>query len=195
MARAPGAATGKPRGRSLPPSPTSRVHFDPVVKVEQQQGGGGGSQQNVPFHLAQPALAGLLGKYPSYAGPGALQPECACRRRFDAPHQGSTGPHARWDCPLRFIAQCGYCPGFTTNGLRLRSAWIDHDTKTPDTVAEWERFIEAKDLKPARPGCGGTEPGGARACLTGPTSGGGRHWQGLQGRPCRAGHGVAGCVA
>ena len=104
MARAPGAATGKPRGRSLPHPPTSRVHFDPVVKVEQQQGGEGGSQQKVPRHLAQPALAWLLGKYPSYAGPGALQPECACRRRFDAP------------------------------------------------VAEWERFIEAKDLKPARPG-------------------------------------------
>jgi hypothetical protein len=58
------------------------------------------------------------------------------QEKFDAQHQGSIGPHARWDCPLRFIAQCGYCPGFTTNGLRFRSAWVDHDTMTADTVAE-----------------------------------------------------------
>ncbi len=51
---------------------------------------------------------------------------------------------------MRFIAQCGYCQGFTINGLRLRSAWIDHDTMTADTVAEWKHLIEAKDLKPAR---------------------------------------------
>ncbi len=146
----PGRGDGQAAGAEPSPPPTSRVRFDPVVRVEPQQGGGGGSQQKDLGHLAQPAHAWLLGKYASYAGPGALQPECACRKKFDAQHQGSIGPHARWDCPLRFIAQCGYCPGFTATGLRLRSAWIDHDTMTADTVAEWKRLIEAKDLKPAR---------------------------------------------
>ena len=79
-----------------------------------------------------------------------MQPECTCWKKFDAQQQRAIGPHARWDCPLRFIAQCGYCPGFTINGLRHRSAWIDHDTMTAETVAEWKHLIEAKELKPAR---------------------------------------------
>ena len=91
----PGRGDGQAAGAEPSPSPTSRVRFDPVVKVEPQQGGGGGSQQKDPGHLAQPAHAWLLGKYASYAGPGALQPECACRKKFDAQHQGSIGPHAR----------------------------------------------------------------------------------------------------
>ena len=49
---------------------------------------------------------------------------------------------------MQFIAQCGFCPGFTASGLRLRSAWIGHDMMTADTVAEW-KLIEVEDLKPA----------------------------------------------
>jgi hypothetical protein len=120
-----------------------------VVKVEQQRDGGVGQQQE-PGILALPAHAWLLGKYASFTGSGALRPECNCWRKFDAEHQSSIGPHACWDCPLRYIAQCGYCPGFTINGLRLRNAWIDHDTMTAETVAEWKHLIEVKDLKPAR---------------------------------------------
>jgi hypothetical protein len=148
-----GAAAGAGRGDGLAsaggvqaiPS-AARVRFDPVVRTELQQGGGGEGQG----HLAQPAHVWILGKYAPHAGPGALQPECTCWKKYDVQHQRAIGAHARWDCPLRYIAQCGHCPGFTASGLRQRSSWIDHDTMTADTVAEWKRLIEARDLKPAR---------------------------------------------
>ena len=44
----------------------------------------------------------------------------------------------------------GYCPGFADSGLRLRSAWIDDDTMTADTVEQWKRFIVVNDLQRAR---------------------------------------------
>ena len=131
--------------------PPHKVRFDPVVKMEPHGGGGGqhsgGGGGGI---LAQPAHAWLLGKYAPHSGPAALPPGCACWKKFEAVHQGSIGAHARWDCPLRYIAQCGFCPGFSGNGLRLRGGWIDHDTPTDDTVADWKRLIEAKGLKPAR---------------------------------------------
>ena len=150
----PGAAAGAGRGDGLgpagagpaPPS-SARVRFDPAVKTEPQHGGGGDGLQG---HLAQPAHVWLLGKYAPHAGPRPLQPECSCWRKFDVQHQRAIGAHARWDCPLRYFAQCGHCPGFTADGLRQRSSWIDNDTMTAETVAEWKRLIEIKDLKPAR---------------------------------------------
>ena len=48
---------------------------------------------------------------------------------------------------MQFIAKCWFC--FTASGLRLRSAWIGHDTMTADTVTEWKLLIEVEDLKPA----------------------------------------------
>ena len=150
----PGRSDGRGPAAEPAPPPSSRVRFDPVVKVEQHQGGAvggvGGSGQQKDGHLALPAHHWILGKFAPFLGPGSLQPECMCWKKFDAHQQAGIGPHARWDCPLRFVAQCGYCPGFTNSGLRLRSAWVDHDTMTPDTVEEWKRLIEAKGLRPAR---------------------------------------------
>ena len=61
-------------------------------------------------------------------GPSALA------ARNSALNAVAIGAHARWDCPLRYIAQCGYCPGFIHEGLRLRSAWHDDDTMPKETV-------------------------------------------------------------
>jgi hypothetical protein len=33
------------------------------------------------------------------------------------------GLHATWDCPLRYIDQCGYCPGFNLDGSRDPAQW------------------------------------------------------------------------
>ena len=79
-----------------------------------------------------------------------MDPECPCWKKFDAQHQRAIGAHAKWDCPLRYIAQCGHCPGFTANGLRHRGSWINDDTMTAETVTEWKRLIEARGLKPSR---------------------------------------------
>ena len=142
---------GGPSSRADGSEPPHKVRFDPVVKMEppggrggQHSGGGGGG------FLAQPAHAWLIGKYAPHPGPASLPPGCTCWKKFDAVHHSSIGAHARWDCPLRYIAQCGFCPGFSGNGLRLRGGWIDHDTPSDDTVADWKRLIEAKGLKPAR---------------------------------------------
>jgi hypothetical protein len=146
-------AAGGPARADGASAPLKAVHFDPaVVKPELQDGGGdqqaGGNE--AIYILFQPSHRWILGKYAAYQGTGCLRPECTCYNNFDVAHRGAIGQHARWDCPLRFIAQCGRCPGFTANGLRLRSAWIDDDTMTHDTVLEWKRLIEERGLQVAR---------------------------------------------
>jgi hypothetical protein len=112
--------------------------------------GDGGEQQDSGGFLGSPAHFWLLGRYAPHTGRRALWPPCPCRKDFEAALQGLIGKHARWDCPLRYIERFGYCPGFAGSGLRLRSAWIDDDTMTADTVEQWKRFIVVNDLQRAR---------------------------------------------
>ena len=141
----PGGSDGRSDG--LDPH-ASRVRFSPVVKVEHPRDGG--EQQGPGGFLGLPAHPWLLGKYAPYTGRGALSSPCQCSKKFDAALQGVIGKHARWDCPLRYIERFGSCPGFADSGLRLRSAWIDDDTMTADTVGQWKRFIDATGLQRAR---------------------------------------------
>ncbi len=60
---------------------------------------------------------------------------------------------ARWDCPLLYIALCWYCPGFTVEGLRLRSAWIDDETMSDEMIyfffATKIHFFATIDFQPS----------------------------------------------
>jgi hypothetical protein len=147
------SAAGGPARTDGVGAPHKVVRFDPAAVKPEPQDGGGGQQaggSEASGALFQPSHRWILGKYAAFLGTGCLRPECTCYKKFDGAHRGAIGPHARWDCPLRFIAQCGRCPGFTAEGLRLRSAWIDNDTMTPETVLEWKRLIEERGLQVAR---------------------------------------------
>ena len=143
-----GGGSGGIDGRSdgSAPHASRGVRFSPVVKVDHL--GDGGEQQG--GFLGMPAHLWLLGKYAPHKARGSLAPGCSCWKKFDAAIQGLIGKHARWDCPLRYIERYGYCPGFAESGLRQRSAWIDDDTMTADTVEQWKRFIDANGLQRAR---------------------------------------------
>ena len=125
------------------------VRFEPSVKHDPDGAGAashdGGDGRFTSGFLGQPSHHWLLGKFAPYTGPGSVSHPCACYRKFVA--RGITiGPHARWDCPLRYIAQCGYCPGFNHEGLRLPGAWHDDDWMTKETVEAWKQLIATKGL-------------------------------------------------
>ena len=140
----PGGGAGRPDGSG--PLASRVVRFSPTVKAEDP--GDGGEQQG--GFLGLPAHTWILGKYAPHKGRGALSSQCSCWKKFDAALQGLIGKHARWDCPLRYIERYGFCPGFADSGLRLRSAWIDDDTMTAETVDQWKRLIDDKGLRLAR---------------------------------------------
>ena len=57
------------------------------------------------------------------------------------------GPHARWDCPLRYWAVRNQCPGFLSDGTRDPAAWVG-DEITDATRLQWRDF--AKTLRPSK---------------------------------------------
>ncbi len=70
------------------------------------------------------------------------QPSCGCANRavFSV---APPGPHATWDCPLRYIAQCGYCPGFHSDGTKDLTQWAPGgDVLTRATRDAWLKLID-----------------------------------------------------
>ena len=101
-----GGGAGRSDGQAAGagPSPSSKVRFDPVVKVEPQRDGGGDGQQKEQGALAQPAHPWLLGKYAPHTGQGALRPECA--------YAGPSLQRGSWGCLPRGRSSpsCGDAP-------------------------------------------------------------------------------------
>ncbi len=116
-----GGFAGAPPGSGFPfaaqapgqpgPSPTQRVKPDP---------GGGGAEEK-PY-LGQPQHPYVSGTDCASVPPGQTRkPACGCLHQFKLRYL--PGPHATWDCPLRYISQCGSCPGFNPDGSRDPSQW------------------------------------------------------------------------
>jgi hypothetical protein len=74
------------------------------------------------------------------------QPLCGCRN--NAAFAGAPpGPHATWDCPLRYIEKCGHCPGFRADGTKDPAQWAaGGDVITRATRDAWLKLIEEYHL-------------------------------------------------
>jgi hypothetical protein len=57
------------------------------------------------------------------------------------------GPHATWDCPLRYIDQCGSCPGFNKDGSKDPAQWLPGgEVLTRAAKDAWLELIRKYDL-------------------------------------------------
>ena len=115
----------------------------PIVKKEQEQ------RLHSPSSgfLGLPAHAWVCGANaappPPQDGSASFMPPCRCREELGFP-----GPHATWDCPLRYFERRGSCPGFFPSGQRDPSAWSG-DNITEETKRRWKHFVSAHDGLPA----------------------------------------------
>ena len=75
----------------------------------------------------------------------------ACRCSGSAAGSGST-PHAIWDCPLRYIAVFGKCPGFRIDGSRDPAQW-NGSCLTRAAKTAWQQLITFEEI-PAPSGAG-----------------------------------------
>ncbi len=81
-------------------------------------------------------------------------PPCGCASKHGPGYQ--PGPHATWDCPFRYIARYGSCPGFLPSGQKDPAQW-NGDSLTARAKQAWVKLI--KDLDPPLPsGAGGKAP-------------------------------------
>ena len=151
VAATPLASTGK-RGQGL------KVHFDASAggssgRTSAGSVGKGASGAAVKEEFspetgfvglpAHPWVCGTNGAPPMPDGVQAYHPQCRCSRVLNFP-----GPHATWDCPLRYFSRRGSCPGFLPSGHRDPSAW-NGDEITAETKQLWRRFVSAHDGMPA----------------------------------------------
>ena len=82
------------------------------------------------------------------------RPPCHCGHRLSA--SGIPGPHAtwQWDCPLRYIEQCGFCPGFSNDGSKDPAEWLPGcEVLTRAAKDKWVELIDRHLLPlPSKPG-------------------------------------------
>ena len=96
--------------------------------------------------LSQPMHVYVTGRDCASAPEGETwTPPCGCGNHSNAPGY-APGPHATWDCPLRYIARCGYCPGFINNGMRDPAQWQDASQLTRAAKDKWVELIGAYNL-------------------------------------------------
>lgn len=115
-----GGYAASPPGPAFSPGPVaggsaSRARVTPV-KAEP----GAGADEEKPY-LGQPQhvyVAGL--DCASVPANEVRRPACGCLNH-KLPY--APGLHATWDCPLRYVDQCGYCPGFNLDGSRDPTQW------------------------------------------------------------------------
>jgi hypothetical protein len=61
---------------------------------------------------------------------------------------GFAQPHFCWECPLKYLARFGSCPGFNRDGSRAAAAWSGEDI-TVATKSAWNDFIRTTGLESA----------------------------------------------
>ena len=112
----------------------------PIIKKEKEHPPSTG-------FLGLPAHAWVCGANaappPPQDGSASFLPACRCREDLQF-----VGPHATWDCPLRYFERRGSCPGFFPSGQRDPSAWSG-DNITDATKRLWRHFVSAHDGLPA----------------------------------------------
>ena len=70
-------------------------------------------------------------------------PPCGCGSKHGAGYR--PGPHATWDCPFRYMARYGSCPGFLPSGMKDPSQWSGDHLTTPAKLA-WVLLITTLNL-------------------------------------------------
>jgi hypothetical protein len=147
-----GGYAGSPPGPAYsagPPAhgPPPRAHA-PVVKADP----GAGAVEEKPY-LGQPQHGYVSGTdCASVPANEVRRPACGC---LNHKLTYTPGLHATWDCPLRYIDQCGHCPGFNLDGSRDPAQWQDGNL-TRAAKAAWLALIAEHKLtvpktKGARP--------------------------------------------
>ena len=77
----------------------------------------------------------------------AGRPQCTCANRLSALgiHPGL---YATWDCPLRYVEQCGFCPGFNNVGSKDPTQWMPcGEVLTRSAKDAWIKLI-GRDILP-----------------------------------------------
>jgi hypothetical protein len=106
-----------------------------------------------PLFLSQPQHPYVTGADCGSVPAGlSRRPPCGCHHHKP---QYNPGPHATWDCPLRYVAQCGSCPGFNLVGTRDPAQW-QGEILTRAAKSAWLTLI-AKHALPL-PNCKDARP-------------------------------------
>ena len=128
--------------RSAPAAPAAA---GVTIKPEPGSKGTGKGAGNGGF-AGQPMHAYVTGVDCAVVPAGSnWMPPCGCGASiFTGPRPGQ---HATWDCPLRYIAKFGRCPGFLLTGLRDPAQWLAGDILTRAAKDDWMRFIQQHSLK------------------------------------------------
>ena len=139
----------------LPP-PAAPVATNSKSKRDLQQPGGQAqarTEKGIAF-CSQPLHAYVAGEDSAVVPIGSCEaPRCSC----GGTGSYQPGPHATWDCPLRYLKVFGYCPGFQLDGHRDPAFWIGNNLTRAGKDA-WIEFIDKKDLPLARSIPRGTKP-------------------------------------
>ena len=139
----PGAPVAPP---ALAAAPAARP---PAVAVKSELGPAHArdkSSRGPPF-LSQPLHVYVAGTDSGTVPPGTcLRPQCSCSNRL-VPMGIHPGLHATWDCPLRYVEQCGFCPGFNKDGSKDLAQWMPNgEVLTRAAKEAWIELIRKKDL-------------------------------------------------
>jgi hypothetical protein len=112
---------GSPPGPAPPAAGPGQGHPSraPAPAMKADPGAGAAAEKQ---YLSQPLHAYVSGVDCASVPVGQVRrPACGCLN--NAKLSFVPGPHASWDCPLRYIDQCGYCPGFNLDGSRDPAQW------------------------------------------------------------------------
>ena len=141
----PGAAA-PPSATPAPPAPRPSgvpIKTEPGPPRDKNQPG---KRSRDCAFLSQPMHGYVSGEDLAVVPAGMCwKPACGCRNHW--PLGFDPGPHATWDCPYRYIQQCGHCPGFNPDGTKDLSQWLPGGTAlTRATKEKWLELIKRHNL-------------------------------------------------
>ena len=137
----PWAGFGLPAGPPPPYFPATPLSPPPAAPATGRPGAPP-SGRKMPF-ISPPLHAWIAGNDVATIPLGdCRQPPCKCARR----HAGFTpGPHAIWDCPLRYWHFFNECPGFLSDGNRDPAQW-NGDCLSAAAKSAWRALISKHNL-------------------------------------------------
>jgi hypothetical protein len=140
----PPAATFLPPA-APPPPPKACIKLEPALLRQGKE----------PPFLSQQQHIYLTGPgYNAVQAGEVCTPPCSCGAKHGPLYK--LGPHATWDCPLRYLARYGSCPGFLSGGMKDPAQWLG-DHLTPLAKLAWILLITDLNL-PLAHGSGGRAP-------------------------------------
>ncbi len=121
-----------PSSSPAPPAPPARVAIKPEPLPARE-----------PF-LGQPQHVYVTGEGYNAVPPREQRtPPCCCGSKHGSSYL--PGLHSTWDCPFRYMARCGSCPGFLPSGQRDPAQWQGEHLSARAKLA-WVKLIKDFDL-------------------------------------------------